>query len=182
MRKVLPGTCWLLTVCCILFGSVTHVSCNSRVQQVRAIVMSDDLTPPEMDTMRPIPDTIHAQIISAWNAFDTLEGRYPEDVDFLNKEPLKSRLTKLLGDTLGIFTQRFQVTPPLEEENEVLFDEGYEPGFANTEAAAVAIDMQDDIIYAGVYAGHQLRIFSERGDTHYPKKLQTWIKKFKKNK
>lgn len=174
----LPARLLLLAIC--LGGLVTQPACNSRVQQERAILLADDLTPPEMDTMKTATDTIHAEIVSSWTTFATLDGRYPEDADLLNKEPLKSRLAKLLGPkNQQDFLQRFKVTPPLEIDNNVLFDEGYEPGERNAEAAAIAVNMEDDIIYVGLAVDHKLRIFSERGDTHYPKQLRAWISKFK---
>ncbi|RAJ88115.1 hypothetical protein CLV59_101882 [Chitinophaga dinghuensis] len=179
MLKLRPHDAWLLWLLLLLPGAVTQQSCNSPVQKVRALVYSDDLTPPEMDTMQTITDTIHAEIVNSWHTFNTLDGKYPEDIELLDMEPLKTRLSKLLGPQMQEdFLERFDVTPPLEVEENILFDEGYEVGHRD-EAAAIAVDMNDDIIYVGLNIGHHLRIFSEKGDTHYPQKFQTWIKKFK---
>ncbi len=180
MLKLHPHYARLLWVLLLLTGAVIQQSCSSPVQKMRALVLSDDLTPPEMDTMQAIRDTIHAEIVNSWHSFNTLDGKYPEDIELLDMEPLKTRLAKLLGPQMQEdFLERFDVTPPLEVEENVLFDEGYEVGHRD-EAAAIAVDMNDDIIYIGLNKGSHLRIFSEKGDTHYPTKFQTWIKKFKK--
>ncbi|MBV8252560.1 MAG: hypothetical protein JO154_08120 [Chitinophaga sp.] len=180
MLKLHPHFARLLLVLLLLPGAVTHQSCNSRVQQVRAIVFSEELTPPEMDTMQTIKDTIHAEVVNSWHSFYILNGKYPEDIELLDMEPLRTRLTKLLGVKMQEdFLERFDVTPPLEVEDHILFDEGYEVGHKD-ETAAIAVDMSDDIIYVGMYIGHHLRIFSEKGDTHYPQKFQAWIQQYKK--
>ncbi|MBV7529282.1 hypothetical protein [Chitinophaga sp. sic0106] len=182
MQNEHPLTVRLLLLTIGLCGIVTQQACNSRVQQVRAIVLADDLTPPELDTMKTVSDTIHAEIVSSWTSFATMEGQYPEDADLLNKEPLKSRMAKLLGPkNHEEFLERFKVTPPLEIEDNVLFDEGYQPGGRQSDAAAIAVDMDDDIIYVGLAVHHKLHIFSEKGDTHYPKQLRTWMTKFKRS-
>jgi hypothetical protein len=41
--------------------------------------------------------------------------------------------------------------------------------------------MDDDIIYVALNSRHRIRIFSEKGDTHYPRKLQEWMRKIKKS-
>ncbi len=160
--------------------SAALLSCKGPAQDVHAIVLSDN-TPsqaPATDTMRPVADTIEADMIASWNAFNSFDGRYPNDIDLFEKEPLKSRFVQLLSRARQTFMERFKVTPPVEVEDRILFDEGYMPGKSGYDEAAVAVDMDHDVIYLGIAVNRSLHIFSENGDTNYPQKFRIWMKKF----
>ncbi|WP_325536495.1 hypothetical protein [Chitinophaga sp.] len=149
-------------------------ACNGPAQNVRAIVLADDVQQTPVDTMIAIADTIQTDPIASWNSFIKYDGRYVEEACIFDTEPLKTRLGQLLGKARKSFLERFKVTPPVEIENRVLFNEGYMPGKSGTDEAAFAIDMERDIIYVGFTINKSLMLFSEKGDTDYPDKFLQW--------
>ncbi|RBL89150.1 hypothetical protein DF182_21725 [Chitinophaga flava] len=164
----------LLPVAAMLTG-ICIVACNGPAQEVRAIVLADDVSPPPIDTMIVNGDTIQADHIASWNAFEKYNGRYAVEVALLDREPLKSRLETLLGKSRKVFMERFKITPPIEVENKILFNEGYMPSGSGSDEAAIAIDMERDIIYIGFSVNKKRMLFSEKKDTDYPEKFLQWL-------
>lgn len=133
---------------------------------------------PSADTMIPVPDTIMADEITSWSRFEDYIGRYAGEVDLLDKEPLKERFHRLLNRDSLLFFQRFQVAPPIEIEGNIFYNEGCQPHNCGMDEAALVIDMNRDIIYAGIAVKGRVKIFAEKKDTAYPQRLREWKQKF----
>ncbi|NSL91028.1 hypothetical protein ECE50_029670 [Chitinophaga sp. Mgbs1] len=177
--KNLTMTVKWLPVTSFLIGFYS-MACNGPAQEVRAIVLADEVRLPPTDTMIAGGDTIHTDLVASWNAFTAFDGRYAMEANLLDAEPLKSRFNSLLGKARRTFMERFNVTPPIEVENQILFNEGYMPGKSGFDEAAIAIDMDRDILYIGCTINGNLMLFSEKGDTDYPEKFLLWMQKFDK--
>jgi hypothetical protein len=96
----------------------------------------------------------------------------------LLKEPLKSRIKALLDAENAAFTERFDVTPPIELENDVLYNQGCRRHYCGADEAALAIDMRRDVIYVGIAVNGVVKLFGERSDSAFPEKLRRWKMKF----
>ncbi|MFY0254219.1 hypothetical protein ACDQ55_09735 [Chitinophaga sp. 30R24] len=128
-----------------------------------------------MDSMIASGDTIQTDQVASWNGFRIFEGKYAIESGLFEKEPLKSRFELLLGKARKSFFERLRVAPPIEVEDGILFSEGYMPGKSGYDEAAMAIDIDRDIIYAGFTINKHLVLFIENGNTNYPDKFQQWI-------
>jgi hypothetical protein len=139
--------------------------------------------PPETeDTMTTIPGTIEPIKVASWQSFETFDGKYATETGMLEKEPLKKRISELLGKNNTDFLKRFDVTPPVEVEHDVLYNQGCRRHYCGADEAAIAIDMRHDIIYIGIAINGRVTLFSERNDQGYPEKLLRWKNKFPADK
>lgn len=154
------------------------VACNGPAQQVRAVVLADQTDLPATDTMIASGDTIQTDLVASWNSFLSFDGKYAMENGLFEKEPLKSRFEALISKAKKTFFERFKVNPPIEVESKILFNEGYMPGKSGFDEAAIAIDLDRDIIYIGFTVNRSLMLFSEKGDTDYPEKFLQWMQKF----
>ena len=134
--------------------------------------------PPTTDTMMTVADTIEPTQIASWQAFEQFEGRYAAETGMLEKEPLKSRIEALLAAESPAFAERFDVTPPVELENDILYNQGCRKHYCGGDEAALAIDMRRDVIYIGIAVNGTVKMFSERNDSAFPEKLLRWKLKF----
>ncbi|PSL48045.1 hypothetical protein CLV51_102907 [Chitinophaga niastensis] len=162
----------------LLSFTIYALACNGPAQSVRAIVLADEINLPPTDTMIAAGDTIQTDMLASWNAFVSFNGKYAVEAGLFEKEPLKSRFEALLNKAKKSFLERYKVTPPVEVENKILFNEGYMPGKSGFDEAAIAVDMDRDIIYLGFTVNRNLMLFSEKGDTDYPEKFLQWMQKF----
>jgi hypothetical protein len=133
--------------------------------------------PPTTDTMT-IADAVQPTPVASWQSFAAFEGKYIAETDMLHKEPLKSRIKALLATASSSFSERFDVTPPVELENEVLYNQGCRRHNCGADEAALAIDMHRDVIYAGIAENGVVKLFSEKNDSAFPEKLLRWKSKF----
>jgi hypothetical protein len=134
--------------------------------------------PPPTDTMMTIADTIEPTQVASWQSFEQFEGKYIVETGMLLKEPLKSRIKALLDAENAAFTERFDVTPPIELENDVLYNQGCRRHYCGADEAALAIDMRRDVIYVGIAVNGVVKLFGERSDSAFPEKLRRWKMKF----
>jgi hypothetical protein len=128
--------------------------------------------------MMAIADTIEPTQVASWQAFERFEGKYVTESGMLEKEPLKSRIRALLETDSSAFAERFDVTPPVELENDILYNQGCRRHFCGGDEAALAIDMRRDVIYIGIAINGAVKLFSERNDSAFPEKLLRWKLKF----
>ncbi|CAL1517274.1 hypothetical protein MMC2321_01007 [Chitinophaga sp. MM2321] len=161
-------------IACVLVTFYT-LACNSPAPEVSAVVSANKQHKPPTDTMIATGDTIQIDRIASWNAFVEYDGKYASDINIFEVAPLKTRFENLLGKARKTFMERLKVTPPIEVENKILFNEGYMPGKSGYDDAAIAIDMDRDIIYVGFTINKKLLLFSEKGDTDYPEKFLQWL-------
>lgn len=164
----------------LLSLGVYMLACNSPIEKPQDVLLTDNDRQPATDTMIAIGDTIQADEVASWNNFLDYAGKYAVESGLFNEEPLKTRTATLLGKAKRSFFERLKVSPPIEIENRILFNEGYVPGKSGYDEAAVAVDLERDIIYIGFTVNKNLMLFSERGDTDYPEKFLHWMRKFDK--
>jgi hypothetical protein len=171
MRMFLPP---LLAACVLMCACKEPVVKKQEPQRKETAVI------PSPDTMIPDTDTIITKEITSWSRFEDYTGRYAGEVDLLKKEPLKQRFKKLLGRDTAAFIQRYQVAPPIEVDDGILYNDGCEPHNCSSDEAALAIDMKRDLIFAGIAVNGRVRLYAERMDTSYPQRLLEWRQKFKR--
>ncbi|WP_343672711.1 hypothetical protein [Chitinophaga sp.] len=138
----------------------------------------DNISAPETDTMITINDAIEPVQVTSWKHFERYDGKYITETDILQQEPLKSRLKTLLGNDNNTLRQRFDVAPPIEVENDVLYNQGCRKHYCGADEAAIAIDMKRDIVYAGVAVNGVVKLYSEEQGAGFPEKLLRWKEKF----
>jgi hypothetical protein len=171
MRRLLPSV--------LAVGVHMHMcACKPPVAKKQERRMSGTTSTPSPDTMIPNPDTILTNEITSWSRFEDYTGRYAGEVDLLEKEPLKERFRELLGRDTLVFIQRFQVAPPIEVDDGILYNDGCKPHNCSSDEASLAIDMNRDIIYAGVAINGKVKLYAEDKDTSYPQRLIEWKQKF----
>ncbi|SEW53714.1 hypothetical protein [Chitinophaga arvensicola] len=169
-----------IPVASLLSFTFYALACNGPAQQVRAIVLADQANLPPTDTMIASGDTIQTDMVASWNSFLSFQGKYAMESGLFDQEPLKSRFKVLVGKARKSFFERLKVSPPIEVENKILFNEGYMPGKSGFDEAAIAVDLDRDIIYIGFTVNSNLMLFSEKGDTDYPEKFLQWMQKFER--
>lgn len=136
---------------------------------------------PETDTMIAVNDTIEPLQVASWQIFEQYDGKYALETGMLRKEPLKTRINQLLGKEEPVFTERFDVTPPVEVEGTILYNQGCRRHYCGTDEAALAVDMNRDIIYIGIAVNGVVTLYAEKNDSAYPDKLLKWKRKFPLN-
>lgn len=171
MRMLLP----LLTAIWVNMCACRQPAARKQEQQPR-----ETSATPSPDTMISGNDTIVATEITSWSRFEDFTGRYAGEVDLLEKEPLRQRFRQLLGKDTGAFLRRYQVAPPIEVDDGILYNDGCEPHNCSSDEASLAIDMKRDIIFAGVAVDGKVKLYAERKDTSYPQRLLEWKEKFGK--
>lgn len=170
MRKLLPS---LLATCVHMWACEQPVARKERTHTPEKASNA-----PSADTMIPASDTVITNEVTSWSRFEDYTGRYAGEVDLLEKAPLKQRFRDLLGRDTAAFMRRYQVAPPIEVEGGILFNEGCRPHHCASDEAALAIDMNRDIIYAGIAIDGKVKIYAEKGDTAAPQPLKEWQQKF----
>lgn len=133
---------------------------------------------PETDTMMTISDTIEPLQVASWQSFEQFDGKYALETGMLEQEPLRVRIHQLLRDKNDEFIKRFDVTPPVEVDNDILYNQGCRRHYCGVDEAAIAVDMHRDVIYIGIAVNGQVKLYSEKNDSSYPEKLLRWKLKF----
>lgn len=165
-------------ILCILLAACSSPSESSRNKKA-----PDSVTMIPTDTMIQTTDTsIIPSLVESWKTYEAFNGKYALDVKLLQQHPLKNRLKAILGEEEKEFMLRYKVTPPIEVESGILFNEGCKPHDCTVEEAAIAIDMRKDVIYVGIARNKAVKLFGERGDSAYPEKLLQWMMKFEEGK
>ncbi|RPD41541.1 hypothetical protein [Chitinophaga barathri] len=164
----------LAAVCCLL-----ALACQRPTGSAKKHHRPDSVSMIPTDTMIHITDTtVMPSLIESWKAFEKYNGKYAADIKLLEQKPLRARLKEMLGAEEADFIARYKVTPPVEVESGVLFNEGCKPHNCSVEEAAIAIDMKKDVIYIGIARNKAVKLYGEKGDAAYPEKLLTWMMKF----
>ncbi len=139
----------------------------------------DSMTMIPTDTMIHVTDTtVVPTLVESWTSYESYNGKYAADIRLLQLRPLRIRLRELLKEEEEDFVQRYKVTPPIEIESGILFNEGCKPHSCTVDEAALAIDMKRDVIYVGIARDRNVKLYGERGDSAYPGKLLKWMEKF----
>lgn len=169
MKRIIAAAAFLIFV----------YACQSSVKTNVAEQTPDSMTMIPTDTMIQITDTaVIPALVESWRTYEGFNGKYAADIGLLQQKPLKDRMKKLLGKEENDFVQRYKVTPPIEVESGILFNEGCKPHNCTVEEAALAVDMNADLLYVGIARNKTVTLFAEKGDTAYPRKLLDWKNKF----
>lgn len=164
------------TLICLLMACA---ACNAPAGNKAVKKSPDSVTMIPADTMVHTTDTtITPALVESWKSFEQYNGKYAQDVKLLAQNPLRQRLRQMLGADEAEFVKRYKVMPPIEVESGVLFNEGCKPHDCSVEEAAIAIDMQRDVIYIGIARNKSVKLYGEKGDSAYPEKLLKWMMKF----
>jgi hypothetical protein len=91
-----------------------------------------------------------------------LVGAYPHQVDLWDRPPLAERLRALLGPRFEAFLGNMDVVGPLREEDGVLYVTGNKQHQGGTDAAALVIDLRQDVIWAWLLVGGRPEAVAER--------------------
>lgn len=159
------------------------MACGSPTDKNTDKKAPDSVTMIPTDTMIQTMDTsITPSLVESWKSYEAFNGKYAFDVKLLQQHPLKNRIKHLLGEDEKEFMLRYKVTPPIEVESGILFNEGCKPHDCTVEEAAIAIDMRKDVIYVGIARNKAVKLYGERGDSAYPEKLLQWMMKFEDGK
>lgn len=169
MRTLLPSLLALWVLMC---------ACKQPVARKKEQQPRETSAVPSPDTMIPGNDTIVAHEITSWSRFEDFTGRYAGEVDLLEKEPLRQRFRQLLGKDTGIFLRRYQVAPPIEVDDGILYNDGCQPHNCSSDEASLAIDMKRDLVFAGVAVNGRVKLYAEKKDTSYPQRILEWKQKF----
>ncbi|MBO9151374.1 hypothetical protein ACFOTA_04095 [Chitinophaga sp. GCM10012297] len=162
-----------IAACCLA------LACNSPAGTDKKQRTPDSVVMIPTDTMIHITDTtVTPALIESWKTFEKFNGKYAADIRLLDQKPLKARLKEMLGTEEADFVARYKVTPPLEVDAGVLFNEGCKPHNCGVEEAAIAIDMKKDVIYIGIARNKAVKLYGEKGDVAYPERLMQWMMKF----
>ncbi|WP_109698746.1 hypothetical protein [Chitinophaga deserti] len=155
------------------------VACQPKAAGTTEKTVPDSLVMTPTDTMITITDTaVTPALVESWKTFEQYNGKYASDVKLLQQQPLKDRLKAMLGTEEKDFTTRYGTMPPIEVDNGILFNEGCKPHNCSIEEAAIAIDMNKDVIYIGIARNKVVKLYGEKGDSAYPEKLLQWMMKF----
>lgn len=136
---------------------------------------------PETDTMIAANDTIEPIQIASWQIFEQFDNKYALETGMLQKEPLKTRISQLLGKEEAAFIERFDVTPPVEIEGAILYNQGCRRHYCGTDEAAIAVDMNHDLVFVGIAVNGVVKLYGEKHHTVFPDKLLKWKQKFSSN-
>ena len=167
----------------ICFVTLGIIACGNPKDKNTDKKAPDSVTMIPTDTMIQTMDTsITPSLVESWKSYEAFNGKYAFDVKLLQQHPLKSRIKHLLGEDEKEFMLRYKVTPPIEVESGILFNEGCKPHDCTVEEAAIAIDMRKDVIYIGIARNKAVKLYGERGDSAYPEKLLQWMMKFENEK
>lgn len=138
----------------------------------------NNIAAPETDTMISMNDAIETVKVTSWKHFEQYDGQYITETDMLQQEPLRSRISKLLGADNNILRQRFEVAPPIEVEEDILYNQGCRKHYCGADEGAIAIDMKHDVVYAGIAVNGVVKLYSEGAETGFPEKILKWKQKF----
>jgi hypothetical protein len=107
----------------------------------------------------------------------------PDSDKVLDNAVIKSRLKKLLGKkNYSDFTTNWETVGPLEKKGNVIFVSGCLLHACGHLESAIAIDLANNTIHAGIYNEElKTRIFNERG-TATPRRITLWANHLSKRK
>ncbi|MRG45682.1 hypothetical protein GFS24_11175 [Chitinophaga sp. SYP-B3965] len=169
------------SILCVVI--LAMIACGSPTEKSVIKKTPDSVTMIPTDTMIQTTDTsIIPSLVESWKSYEAYNGKYAADVKLLQLHPLKGRIKAILGADEADFMLRYKVTPPIEVESGILFNEGCKPHDCTVEEAAIAIDMRKDVIYVGIARNKAVKLYGERGDSAYPEKLLQWMMKFEESK
>jgi hypothetical protein len=171
LGKIMPPL--LVTAMCIM--ACTGPATKKHQQQNKP---RDSITVHATDTMIVATDNVSPGELTSWSQLLPYNGKYADETLMLQSEPLATRLKQLLGNAEKAFLERYQVIPPVEITDGLLYNEGCKPHFCMADEAVIAIDMERDIIYAGIAVDSVVTLYSEHQDTSYPNRLLQWKQKF----
>lgn len=113
------------------------------------------------------------QEINDLSYLNNYDGKYPFDVNLFSTEPLKTRLSNLLGPVFSFFTRYNFVQPPIKVENDLFYIDGCQEHNCGYVDFILSIDLKSNIISIGIHENNQVSLYSENKST-LPQKLIKW--------
>ena len=107
------------------------------------------------------------KFMNAWN------GKYAYQVKLLDNKNLKPRLQKLLGSQYAFVKRVFQVQNPIVISNGLFFTDGMEAHSGGDPSAAIAADINNNILFAATFENGVKKIYAEK-NVSPPAKLNEW--------
>jgi hypothetical protein len=126
-------------------------------------------TPTPMPTPTPTPES---ELI----ALREYAGKSPQEVKFLESEPLAKRLKALLGPKHKTLLANLQTVSLLKDEGGVLYLTGNKNNSGGADAAALVVDTTQDGIYVWLRTRGKAEEFKENGkNVTLPPDISTMI-------
>lgn len=162
----------------LLVTAMYAVACTGTAVKNQKHKPPDSISVLPTDTMIVGEDNISPGQLTSWSQLLNYNGKYADETNLLGTEPLASRLKQLLGKAEKTFLERYQVIPPVEIKDGILYNEGCKPHYCLSDEAVIAIDMNRDVIYAGIAVDSVVTLYSENNEAVFPQKLLQWKQKF----
>ena len=101
------------------------------------------------------------------------KGKYPYQVKLLDHKILKPLLQKLLGSRYAFVKTVYQVQTPIEISNGIFFSEAMEAHSGGDPSAAIAADIDHNILFAATFENGVKKIYAEKNASP-PAKINEW--------
>ena len=165
---------YLLTYTLFTASLLLFVSCGPRqnYKQETATDTVQKITKTEKsDSLVEVPaDTISLQFLLE-NA-----GDYPHDIKLFERPQLKERLKKILGQRYQFFMETWAVESPIEINQNNAIITACEAHNCDATNFILVVDMEKEILFAGIREDGKVQVFSEKGDTKNGE-LEKWANK-----
>ena len=120
-------------------------------------------------TKRQKPQT-QSDDISFLKNFD---GKYSHEVKFLENSVIKERLKRLIGDRFTFLEKTWAVETPMEIKNNFFIASACEAHNCNMTNFIVVVDINKNVMYAGVREEGRIKTYSEDG-SKIPAQINEW--------
>ena len=102
-----------------------------------------------------------------------LDGKYAQESELFDKEPMKGRLKTLLGEEEYIaFVSRMEVQTPIAVNDKEVFMEGLMTRGDGTDEAAIIIDVTKNLLWVMIYSdGKNVQVYKDDRDVQMPKRF-----------
>lgn len=103
--------------------------------------------------------------------------------DLLNNPTIKSRLKKLLGKkNYADFKESWETVNPIVKKGNFLFSSGCLIHACGHTESAIAIDLLNNSIHAGIYTETEKTRYFNEGNRKTPKAIKSWANRLESNK
>lgn len=158
-----------------LHGKISEPEFVFRFSAISAYDLAKQTAAPPVVVQPVAPAPQPAQVLAPPTNISALVGKDPESA--LDDPALKETFKMLLGDKLGEFRERLNVSSGITQEGEWLVGAGGMQHLFSIEEAAFAINSKTSKIFAIMLTeGKDIRWFGTSDVTNLPASLQNWYK------
>lgn len=98
-----------------------------------------------------------------------MDGKYPYETNLFANEPMKTRLTTIMGGKYQSFLERMEVQIPIQVKGNEIFMSGFMKHSGGEEEAALVIDVSKNLIWVLTFKnGQDMSIFKDDRDVRMP--------------